>query len=82
MTGRELIVYILENNLEDREVFEDDKFVGYISFGEAAVDLDVGLATMGALVRIGDVENIQVNGKTYLPFYYKKLLIERGVNNG
>lgn len=74
MTGRELMIYILENNLEDEEVFEDGKFIGYISFGEAAVDLDVGLATIGTLVRIDGIENIRVNGETYLPFYYKKFI--------
>lgn len=74
MTGRELIIYILQNGLEDEPVFEDGKFIGYVSFGEAASNLDVGLATIGALIRLNEVENIRVNGETYLPFYYKKLL--------
>lgn len=74
VTGRELILYILENHLEDKPVFEDGRFVGYISFGEAATSMDVGIATIGALIRINDIEHIQVNGETYLPFYYKQLV--------
>ena len=74
MTGRELIIYILQNGLEDEPVFEDGKFIGFVSIGEAAFKSDVGMATIDALIRLYNVEHIQVNGETYLPFYYKKLL--------
>ena len=77
MTGRELILYILENHLEDELVYEDGKFIGYISLGEAAAKLDVGLATVNALIRMNEVEHIRVNGHVYLPFYYENL-IDRG----
>ena len=30
MTGRELILYILQNGLENEEVFKDGIFVGFI----------------------------------------------------
>lgn len=29
MTGKELILYILENNLEDSEIFKDGKFLDF-----------------------------------------------------
>ena len=41
MTGRDLIIYILENGLEDEPVFKDGKFIGFITTGEAAVQCNV-----------------------------------------
>lgn len=44
MTGKELIIYILQYNLENEEMFEDGKFVGFIAEEEMAVKLFGGLA--------------------------------------
>lgn len=46
MTGRELIVYILENKLEDEPVFEDGRLLGFMTAIEAAIKFDVGIATI------------------------------------
>lgn len=46
MTGRDLIIYILANGLEDEEVFQDGKFIGFVTAGEAAAKLGVGVATI------------------------------------
>lgn len=35
MTGRDLILYILMNNLEDEPVFEEGKFIGFVTDVEA-----------------------------------------------
>ena len=43
MTGRELIIYILENDLENEPVFQDDKLIGFLNEREAAVKLNVGI---------------------------------------
>ena len=45
MTGRELIIYILSNNLENAKVFEDDAFLEnlFMSEQEAASKFGVGL---------------------------------------
>ena len=56
MTGRDLIVYILSNGLENNPVFKDGKFIGFISAGEAAAKLNVGVATICALVAQGKLE--------------------------
>lgn len=48
MTGRELIVYILQNNLEDTIVLEDVFFVGFMTEKEAAVKFAVGESTIRA----------------------------------
>ena len=45
MTGRELIVYILQNNLENEPMFADGKPIAHITIWEAAVKANVGTAT-------------------------------------
>lgn len=49
MTGRDLILYILRNGLEDEPVFQNGKFIGFITVGEAAEKLNVGIPTVEAL---------------------------------
>lgn len=46
MTGRELIIYIMENGLEDEPVFKDGSFIGFMTASEAAVKMNVGVATI------------------------------------
>ena len=48
MTGKELILYILQNNLENTIVLEDCFFVGFMTEQEAAVKFGVGTATIRA----------------------------------
>lgn len=67
MTGRELIVYILQNGLEDQEVFENGKFVGFATAEEAAVKKNVGVATIRAWMKLGIVDGVTVKPGTYIP---------------
>lgn len=48
MTGRDLILYILENHLEDEVVIENGIFVWLMSEEEAAVKFGVGVAQIRA----------------------------------
>lgn len=48
MTGKELILYILQNNLEDTVVLDGALFVGFMSIEEVAVKFNVGTATVKA----------------------------------
>ena len=61
MTGRDLIIYILNHNLEDVDIFKDGKFVGFITEDEAAVKLNVGVATIRAWVSIGMLYGVKIN---------------------
>ena len=36
MTGRDLIIYILENGLEDKEVFDGDRMLGFETLHDLA----------------------------------------------
>lgn len=54
MNGRDLIIYILENNLEDEPVIRPDgTIVGFLTVGQAAVKANVGLATIYAWIEAG-----------------------------
>ena len=66
MTGRELILYILKNHLEDEPVFKDGTFVGFIPVNEAAAKMEVGTATILALAHQGKLEYITVGGKHFI----------------
>lgn len=47
MTGKDLIIYILQNNLEDETIFkEDGTFVDFIDEKELASKFGVGVATI------------------------------------
>ena len=67
MTGRDLIVYILENGLENEPVFKDGSFIGFISARRAAVMLDTGVETIHAMIKLGQLDSVWVNGGTFIP---------------
>ena len=67
MTGRDLILYILSNQLEDEPVFKDGKFIGFMSVEEAAAKLSVGTATVRTLVHLQRLEGVNVNQGLYIP---------------
>lgn len=66
MTGRELIIYILKNSLEDQEIFKDGKLTGFMTVGEAAAKFDVGEATIEAWFRIGMIKGIILGKEIYI----------------
>lgn len=67
MTGRDLIVYILQNHLEDEEVFKDGKFIGFLTAKEAAVKFGVSKPTIFAWLTLGMLEGDVVNTQTCIP---------------
>ena len=76
MTGRELIIYILENGLEDEPVFKDGKFIGFITIGEAAAKMDVGSATIQTLILQNKIEGVPVISGVYIPGNFKSPIKE------
>ncbi len=67
MTGRDLIIYILANKLEDEFVFKDGKFIGFITVDEAAIKSGVGDATIYAWITQGLLNCVVVGGTIYIP---------------
>lgn len=67
MTGKDLIIYILKNDLEDKPVFENGKLLGFMSLTEAAIKLDVGVATIRAWCDLKMIEYFNFGGIIYIP---------------
>lgn len=67
MTGRELIVYILENNLEDEQVIVDGEILGFMTIDQAAAKFEVGKGTITAWVTLAQIEYAIINGQIYIP---------------
>lgn len=65
MTGKELIVYILQNNLENTVVLEDGFFTGFMTESEAAVKFCVGLSTIRIWHQCGLIKGIKVGDSLY-----------------
>lgn len=66
MTGKELIIYILQNNLEDEEVLKDGMFTGFMTVPEAAVKFNVGVSTIRTWFGLGYLKGMIINNKIYL----------------
>ena len=65
MTGRDLVLYILENNLENEQVFKDGTFVGFYTPAAFAAKCNVGIATVNAWAEMGIIHTIEI-GESYL----------------
>ena len=77
MTGRDLILYILHNHLEDDPVIKDGKMLGLMSVADAASKFNVGAATVMAWAKLGHIEAYQIGEIVLIPDIY-----ERSTNNG
>lgn len=67
MTGRDLIVYILENGLLDEPVFEDGRLLGFMTSMEVAVKFEVGVNTIHLWVKMGSLDGIKIGEEIYIP---------------
>lgn len=66
MTGREFIIFILENHLEDAEIFEGGTIPGYLTIEEAALKLGTGIATIEALYELGKIHGVRFGDIIYI----------------
>lgn len=67
MTGRDLIIYILSNKLEDTLILNDGKIHGFMSANEAALKFSVGEATIHAWYRMGFIPGFYIGKEIYIP---------------
>ena len=65
MTGKELILYILQNNLEDTVVLKDGFFIGFMTEEEAAVKFGVGTATIRAWYYCNWLDGTKIGDSLY-----------------
>lgn len=72
MTGRDLIIYILENNLEDEPVIKNGQLIGFMSKTQAAEKFNVGTATIQVWMKEGMLEGFLLDEATIIPINSKK----------
>lgn len=69
MTGRDLIIYILENGLEDKKVLDGGKILGFETLYGLAEKKDVGVETIFALCKMHDVPTVLINNRVCIPVF-------------
>lgn len=67
MTGRDLIIYILSNGLEDEPIVKDGKLVGFMTVEEAACKMRVGVATIHVWIYQRQLDYISIGNTIYIP---------------
>lgn len=65
MTGRDLIIYILKNNLENEVVLKDGIFIGFMTEKEAAVKFEVGVETIRVWYTLGVLDGVEFGDAVY-----------------
>lgn len=66
ITGGDLIIYILENHLEDEPIAKDGRFIGYLSMELFAQEMNVGVGTVKAWIKMSVISDAIPIGDTYL----------------
>ena len=71
MTGKDLIVYILKNNLENEPVFKDGRLLGFLTVEQASIRLGVGIETIKTMIKLGMIdEPIKIGDAYLIPEWY------------
>lgn len=71
MTGRDLILHILTNNLEDEPIVQDGKLVGFLTISEVAERFHVGTATVEAWIMQKRLDHVILGDRMYIPINFK-----------
>ena len=66
MTGRELIIFILDHHLEDAVLFEEWKIPGFLTVEEAAVKMSTGVETVKALYKRGALKGFTLGDTIFI----------------
>lgn len=66
MTGRELIIYIMQNGLEDKEVFSNGTFLDLMNVREAAAKFEVGTYTIYFWYSKGYIHGVSLGDSVYI----------------
>lgn len=66
MTGKELILYILQNNLEDEQISFENGFLDFITVNEAAAKYEVGPETVKIWFALKIIDGIQIGNEVYI----------------
>lgn len=72
MTGRDLILYILENHLEDEPVIKNGEIIGFMNLMRAAEKFDVGTSTVHTWLCLGTLDGYVLDSNILIPMNAKK----------
>jgi hypothetical protein len=65
MTGRDLILFILENKLENELVVKDGIFIWLMDEEEAAVKFGVGVSTIKTWYTLNKLDGFKIKDRLY-----------------
>lgn len=65
MTGKEVILYILQNNLENEVILKDNFFFNCVNEKEAATKFNVGVATVRAWHQYGILPGVKIGNSIF-----------------
>lgn len=65
MTGKDLILYILQNNLENEVIIKDGVFIWWMTEEEAAVKFNVGVSQIKAWYACGMLSGTKIGDQLY-----------------
>lgn len=65
MTGKELILYILLNDLENTVILDGGTFLGFLSESDVAAKFGVGIATVRAWYACDMISGIPIGDSLY-----------------
>ena len=65
MTGKELVLYILQNDLENEIVIKDGIFIWLMDEGETAARFNVGISTVRAWYICGMLSGTKIGDRLY-----------------
>lgn len=72
MTGKDLIILILENNLLDEPVYENHKLIGCVTPDDVAERFGVGTASVNAWIDLGWIKSVNIEGVNHIPIDCKR----------
>lgn len=65
MTGKEVILYILQNNLENEVILKDNFFFNCINEKEVAIKFEVGIATVKTWYERGLLPGVKLGNSIF-----------------
>ena len=67
MTGKDLIIYILQNDLVDKPVYENGRLLGFMTVEETAVKFEVGVATILTWIQLETLTALRIGEELFIP---------------
>jgi len=66
MTGKDLVLFILNNDLLDEQIEDIKLNDSFLTIKEAAIKLGIGYNSLSDMIKLGLVDHIDIDGETYV----------------